>query len=458
MSVRGNRRGQQRYPETEESGFLGDHADDAILRPAPKLRLRGRPWKARLAVLVLSLIMGGMLFCKKAHHPRGGGKGDSSLSSVLILKLPRSGSTWLTELLNGHHDVFMSKEIIQRSDVPDLLAAAMDSSRGPREVEAFLKQALSLPTTKYRLRHKLFPGGRFFEDYIAAGKALRSSPVPVVGATLNPEHLYGSNVNWTNVFGRASSTGAEEEVDDLPFQTQGQWRSKDVLLLERSNVVKHAVSKYRGDLLHRAGCSNNLVHQPSVWTRIWGGGSSSHSSLSQEECRSLAMSSPIRWNLDDFATAVNRMYHRIIYLRATAEQIRAAAPHVRVSTVYYESLQLDALDTLRGLVANLQLPMSLEVEEATEADGEAKAVARVTRARSAKRTAEDLGSSGVFDATALQAIARALLIDEKCICLHRQLVSSSPELFLGSSCRPQTVSVRYDDGGNGYFVCEGRDG
>jgi hypothetical protein len=89
------------------------------------------------------------LFGKKLtqqQHPKGKETSPSSVlqdrdqvARVMIFKLPRSGSTWFTELLNTLPSVFISKEIIQ---------AEFDAEYGQEERLRHLKRSLLWPTGK----------------------------------------------------------------------------------------------------------------------------------------------------------------------------------------------------------------------------------------------------------------------------------------------------------------------
>jgi hypothetical protein len=80
------------------------------------------------------------------------------VARVMIFKLPRSGSTWFTEVLNALPTVFASKEIIQ---------AEFDEASTAHERLRHLKRALLWPTGKL----KTGPwGGRFATDYWDPGK------------------------------------------------------------------------------------------------------------------------------------------------------------------------------------------------------------------------------------------------------------------------------------------------
>lgn len=63
----------------------------------------------------------------------------ASVARVMVFKLPRSGSTWFTELLNALPSVFISKEIIQ---------AEFDAKYTQHERLRHLKRSLIWPTGK----------------------------------------------------------------------------------------------------------------------------------------------------------------------------------------------------------------------------------------------------------------------------------------------------------------------
>lgn len=96
---------------------------------------------------------------------------------VAILKLPRTGSSWFTEILNAIPSVYISKEIMQQSDV---------GKYTPREVEDHLIRALRRPTDKLARRDSWLPSGRFNVDYIQPWKFLHK--LDIIGFTLNPLH------------------------------------------------------------------------------------------------------------------------------------------------------------------------------------------------------------------------------------------------------------------------------
>ena len=75
---------------------------------------------------------------------------------IILFKLPRTGSTWLTERLNSIPNVYISKEIIQRSD--STMYTAIDQQN-------YLIQALNEPIGKISDKDKIIPSTRYFQDY-----------------------------------------------------------------------------------------------------------------------------------------------------------------------------------------------------------------------------------------------------------------------------------------------------
>jgi hypothetical protein len=102
--------------------------------------------------------------------------------SILLFKLPRSGSSWLTDKLNSYPNVFISKEILQTND-----SLRMSAKR----IERHLISALQRPTDKaVPSKSRWFPyTTRYLEDYIYKGKFARK--MDYVGFSINPEHVSG---------------------------------------------------------------------------------------------------------------------------------------------------------------------------------------------------------------------------------------------------------------------------
>ena len=103
-----------------------------------------------------------------------------STTPVVIIKLPRSGSSWFTSLLNQLENVYLAKEIVQRKD--------KRKNQQPSVVLSHLIKALAEPSSKiaFSSTSKYF-SGRYWEDYILKGKSQKS--LQIVGFTLNPEHI-----------------------------------------------------------------------------------------------------------------------------------------------------------------------------------------------------------------------------------------------------------------------------
>jgi hypothetical protein len=106
---------------------------------------------------------------------------EGSGTALIVFKLPRSGSSWFTEILNSDTGIYISKEMIQSADV-------MTFSLQDRA--SHINQALMLPTDKLARKHALLPSGRFVEDYVSSLKLFNK--LNILGLTLNPEHVQGS--------------------------------------------------------------------------------------------------------------------------------------------------------------------------------------------------------------------------------------------------------------------------
>ena len=361
--------------------------------------------------------------------------------SLLVLKLPRSGSTWFTNLLNGYGNVFVSKEVLQQKDFK--LDHCTEHSVG--ELAAFMAAMLHQPKGKYGWRRSFWPGGRFLDDYIYSGKCL--GVMDVIGGTLNPEHL----------------DSLERSHDVLPVWTavmapppSGLMRSLSVVIFERTNVVKAAVSSYRGDHVHRSGCSNNLEdvapeRRQRQWWMIFGGGGNDLNGgrESVEECRKRAEGLRVAWGMAEFAHEINARMRRMAALRASARRLHTAAPHARIATITYEALQIDASDALDRLAEELQLPLAKHATMMQEAGAGALA-----RTGTSKRTSEDLRGH-VVEEDAFDALAAALAADPECACIRQQLVSHSATAF---DCPLRYLVVVSEEGGGGssggqHFQC-----
>jgi hypothetical protein len=146
----------------------------------------------------------------------------------MFFKLPRSGSTWVTELLNRGPTVFLSKEIVQ---------AEFDGAFGAHARLRHLKRSLLWPTGKLASRSW---GGRFATDYWSPGK-WQQPPGPsgtgldVVGFTVNPVKVVA-------------------DYRKLSVQRP----TAAVVAFVRTNFVKTVVSAVRGEATLKLCGANNL--------------------------------------------------------------------------------------------------------------------------------------------------------------------------------------------------------
>jgi len=173
--------------------------------------------KLHYFVYILSIILFLTIICMIISHLLSlvYYNNESNHVPIIIFKLPRSGSTWLTERLNSIPNVYISKEIIQRSDV--LLYNS-------KEQEKFLIDALNEPKGKISDKNKMIPSNRYFQDYYFHNTFKLFRKMDVLGFTLNPEH--SKNINWQNIYVYNNKVR--------------------VIVLRRGNIVKTALSGYSG--------------------------------------------------------------------------------------------------------------------------------------------------------------------------------------------------------------------
>lgn len=130
-----------------------------------------------------------------------------TLVSVIILKNPRSGSSWFLQLVNSSPNVFVTEEILT-------------SKR--RNPEAYLARALREPMSKR---------GPAFEHPARAMRWKQPAKWEVLGFSVSPK--------WTR------------GIDLLAFGAK-------MVLYERTNKVKQALAAYRGRMLKRKCGYNNI--------------------------------------------------------------------------------------------------------------------------------------------------------------------------------------------------------
>ena len=215
----------------------------------------------------------------------------AAVARVVVLKLPRSGSTWFTELLNAYPSVFVSKEILQAdADLP---------RSSEKERRRHLKRALLWPTGKLSTGAW---GGRFATDYWRAGKqwiSLRGRSQPGVAANALSrldEGRWGRGAGLDGAFsfrldggsdgfrGEEGVTSAREKSKEARVVQPARASNMDVLgftvnpikvpldyvrlarqrptahvvAFIRSNTVKAVVSAVRGGMTYAKCGANNL--------------------------------------------------------------------------------------------------------------------------------------------------------------------------------------------------------
>jgi hypothetical protein len=98
-----------------------------------------------------------------------------------------------------------------------------------------LIDALQKPTGKMSSVNRWSPDGRFVEDYLLHKSLKFLQRLDIVGFSVNPEHCYG--INWTTII------TAVPNIKIIKFM--------------RTNMIKTAVSSYRGKQMHSlCGVSN----------------------------------------------------------------------------------------------------------------------------------------------------------------------------------------------------------
>ncbi|KAJ8605438.1 hypothetical protein CTAYLR_003320 [Chrysophaeum taylorii] len=136
-----------------------------------------------------------------------------SSTALIVLKNPRSGSSWFVQLLNSVPSVFVTEEILtSKSQIHKNLTL----------VEAHLLRALEVPMTRF---------GRSHVPRSASSK--KPTKWDVVGFTLSPKRAIGIDL------GRLS-------------------RRAKVVVYERTNKIKQAIAYYRGRRLRKKCGYNNI--------------------------------------------------------------------------------------------------------------------------------------------------------------------------------------------------------
>jgi LPS sulfotransferase NodH len=284
---------------------------------------------------------------------------------LVILKLPRSGSSWVTEELNEIPTVFISKEIVQHGD---------RSAFGVSDMEQHLARALQRPTGKLSSVGDFLPTGRFFEDYLLHKSMKPLQTLRVLGFTVNPEHC--KDVQWRRI---------QEAVPQLRM-----------VALVRSNVIKSALSGYRGKQTQALCGSANL--------RI-------------STLNNCTLPATVDWTLVEFTREVTAWQDRYDEFAKVIRQI-SALERVAVTPVYYEDMQLNMENTFTFLFKSIGIP-----EDEAIALSKSK-VATPAQTGWLKRTSDDLR-------VILPRFAEIELALERghCVCLLEQLRSTKAKVF-----------------------------
>jgi hypothetical protein len=237
------------------------------------------------------------------------------------MKLPRSGSSWITQKLNLLPGTYLAKEIVQHNETNGNYAA----------VEDHLRNALVTPSDKYSARTKwlLIGTQRFYDDYILNNKFL--SPLHTLGFTLNPEHTMG--IDWKNVNGE----------DDRRRSITS------VIVLKRSNIVKVAISDYRGRLLKKiCGESNQrLTSDQSSQTF----GTSLRARPTPAPC---VIPSEVPWDAIDLAREVTRWQDRYDSFEEIIKK-NVLRKNEKPIVIYYESFHKRLIESVKLLLDGLEM-------------------------------------------------------------------------------------------------------
>lgn len=249
-------------------------------------------------ILLISCILWAMYFSHLQTYSSGA---RLTHVPVVVFKLPRSGSSWITDSLNRYNNVFISKEIVQSSD----------GSRFPVSVvEEHFVNALKKPTGKLSSVGDVLPSKRFMDDYIFHSGMKPFRTMDVIGFTLNPEHSEG--LDWGKI---------AKEVPKFK-----------VIMLRRSNLIKSAISGYTGSAIKKECGSSNL--------------------RSGSDCKPEIR---VGWTVDELAEEVRQWQLRYQLFDNTVVSHPALKDRV-VYHLYYENLQTQPQETMRLLFDALNIP------------------------------------------------------------------------------------------------------
>lgn len=250
------------------------------------------------------------------------------INSVVILKLPRSGSSWLAELLNRIPDVYIAKEIIQRED----------QHLSARDMETHLKKAISRPTDKIAHRLSWFPSGRFMEDYLLHRTLKPFRHLEAIGLSVNPDYL--KNAFWEKIIKK---------------------HNLRVIRYQRSNVIKQVVSSVLGDHI-KHHCGTNLVRSKTACKEATGVNSSFliPSEVFLDRLGHFLMKNKAleQYIDDEFSSLTSEKTS----LKLSSEPIS----EVLTMTVFYENLQLDRVGEISRMLSFIVPDRNYDYESITK--------------------------------------------------------------------------------------------
>jgi len=138
--------------------------------------------------------------------------GASGIIPLLILKTSRSGSAWMANELNTHKGLFLTEELIR--------GESYTQGNAWKEAQAFVEQSFLTPQRIY---------GQEWDDEIRKPE----EDFKVLGVSLDTLYVE-QYLNWTEI--------------GVKFP------NLKLVVYQRSNIVKHAVSRIRkGELLSKCG-------------------------------------------------------------------------------------------------------------------------------------------------------------------------------------------------------------
>ena len=307
---------------------------------------------------------------------------DVSHVPIVILKLPRSGSSWFTESLNNYPFVFISKEIMQRGDAESF----------PKwQIENHLISALRFPIDKLASRGNLFPNGRYIEDYLLHSSLKPFQDLKVIGFTLNPEHCEG--INWSRI---------AKAVPNMK-----------VIMLIRSNIIKSAISGFIGKRT-KEGCGSANLR----WSNV--------------DCN---FSTDVNWSLNELTQEITSWQNRYLNFEKNVENDPTLQKHL-VSKVYYEDLQENMFGTVQTMFDSIG--MDTKVSPVQNFDNtQVKRKSLLSSSQWQKRSPENLANV----LTQYNTIEKSF-IKGNCSCLLEQLKASKPKTFV-ETCKEKYISGKF---------------